>query len=226
MQTDIRPPETGESRQNPGAPAHGFHRFRRLRRWLAALLVLALLAGLCFGAGVLWISRQNQPAEITADLLASRIQQAQQLVTVKYFYTNMGKFEDSTQFYGWRIPFSGKSFIVSYEGKISAGVDLGRATVKKEGQRVTVSLPQPEILSHEIDQDSLKVYDESRNIFNQISVQDYAQFSVDQQQAMEQKAIAGGLLEEAKGAAERALTGLLTALEQEEPWQIAFVYLP
>ena len=44
---------------------------------------------------------------------------------------------------------------------------------------------------------------------------------------MEQKAIEGGLLEEAKGAAERALTGLLTALEQEEEnWQIAFDYLP
>ena len=62
---------------------------------------------------------------------------------------------------------------------------------------------------------------------NPISIEDYARFSVDQQQAMEQKAIEGGLLEEAKGAAERALTGLLTALEQEEEnWQIAFDYLP
>ena len=58
-------------------------------------------------------------------------------------------------------------------------------------------------------------------------MEDYAQFSVDQQEAMEQKAVEGGLLEEAKGAAERALTGLLTALEQEEEsWQIVFDYLP
>ena len=125
---------------------------------------------------------------------------------MKYFYTNMGKFEEDSNFYGWRIPFSGKSFIVSYDGKISAGVNLSRASVKKEGGQVVVTLPQPEILSHEIDQKSLKVYDESRNIFNQISVEDYAQFSVDQQEAMEQKAVEGGLLEEAKGAAERALT--------------------
>lgn len=219
MPTDIRSPETGESRRN--------RPLRRLRRGLAFLAALLLTVCLCFGAGALWVARGKGAPEITADLLTNRVQQAQELVTVKYFYTNMGKFEESSNFYGWRIPFSGKSFIVSYDGKISAGVNLSRASVKKEGAQVTVTLPQPEILSHEIDQESLKVYDESRNIFNQISVEDYAQFSLDQQEAMEQKAVEGGLLEEAKGAAERALTGLLTALEQEEEgWQITFEYLP
>lgn len=215
------------TKSSPEAENRPGRRRFSLGRWLAALILLALLACLCFGAGIFWMNRQNPPSEITADLLVNRIQQAQQLVTVKYFYTNMGKFEDSSKFYGWRIPFSGKSFLVSYDGKISAGVDLGRVTVQKEGERVTVSLPKPQVLAHEIDQDSLKVYDESRNIFNQISVQDYAQFSLEQQQAMEQKAIEGGLLEEAKGSAERALTGLLTAMEPEgEHWQIDFRYLP
>lgn len=219
MPTDVRPPETGRSRRGRWG--------RRVRRGLAALAGLLVVVCLCFGAGALWAARSKAPPEIDADLLTNRVQQAQELVTVKYFYTNMGKFEESSNFYGWRIPFSSKSFIVSYDGKISAGVDLGRASVKKEGARVVVTLPQPEILSHEIDQESLKVYDESRNIFNQISVEDYAQFSVDQQQVMEQKALEGGLLEEAKGAAERALTGLLAALApEEENWQITFVYLP
>lgn len=219
MPTDTRPPETGQSRRGRWS--------RRVRRGLAALAGLLVVVCLCFGAGVLWAARSKAPPEIDADLLTNRVQQAQELVTVKYFYTNMGKFEESSNFYGWRIPFSSKSFIVSYDGKISAGVDLGRASVKKEGAQVVVTLPQPEILSHEIDQESLKVYDESRNIFNQISVEDYAQFSVDQQQVMEQKALEGGLLEEAKGAAERALTGLLAALApEEENWQITFVYLP
>lgn len=219
MPTDTRPPETGRSRWGRWG--------RRVRRGLAALAGLLVVVCLCFGAGALWAARSKAPPEIDADLLTNRVQQAQELVTVKYFYTNMGKFEESSNFYGWRIPFSSKSFIVSYDGKISAGVDLGRASVKKEGAQVVVTLPQPEILSHEIDQESLKVYDESRNIFNQISVEDYAQFSVDQQQVMEQKALEGGLLEEAKGAAERALTGLLAALApEEENWQITFVYLP
>lgn len=219
MPTDTRSPETGESRRDRTP--------RRFWRGLVSLAALLLTVCLCFGAGALWAAWDKGAPEITSDLLTNRIQQAQELVTVKYFYTNMGKFEEDSNFYGWRIPFSGKSFIVSYDGKISAGVNLSRASVKKEGGQVVVTLPQPEILSHEIDQKSLEVYDESRNIFNQISVEDYAQFSVDQQEAMEQKAVEGGLLEEAKGAAERALTGLLTALEQEEEsWQIVFDYLP
>ena len=218
MRTDYQGPETGEKGRD--------RFFRRFWLGLVSLAALLLVVGLCFGAGVFWSARNQGAPEITADLLTARVQQAQELVTVKYFYTNVGKFEKSSNFYGWRIPFSAISFLISYEGKFSAGVNLSRASVIKEGQRVIITLPRPEILSHEIDQDSLKVYDESRNLFNPISIEDYAQFSVDQQQAMEQKAMDGGLLEEAKGAAERTLTGLLTALEQEEePWQITFRYL-
>ncbi|MFQ9072278.1 MAG: DUF4230 domain-containing protein [Faecalibacillus faecis] len=38
---------------------------------------------------------------------------------------------------------------------------------------LNITLPAAKILSHEIDEKSIEVYDESSNIFNQISINDY-----------------------------------------------------
>ena len=107
------------------------------------------------------------------------------------------------------IPFTTKRFIVAYEGSILAGVDLARAKVELGEERLTVTLPEAEILSHEIDEDSLEIFDETKNIFNPITLEDYTGFQSDQKGKMEEKAIAGGLLtqagEQAKLVAEQVL---------------------
>ena len=93
---------------------------RRILLPAAAVVVLLLLA---FAAGMLW-GGQGRRAKITADLLDQQLREVSDLVTVEYRYTNMGKFENTLDFYGWEVPFTTKSFIVSYDGVIRAGVDL------------------------------------------------------------------------------------------------------
>ena len=61
-------------------------------------------------------------------------------------------------------------------------------------QKVTIALPAPQILSHEVDPNSLEVFDETTSIFNPITIEDYTGFQADQQGVMEDKAIQGGLL--------------------------------
>lgn len=192
----------------------------------AKKIALGAVAGLvaaclCFGLGVLWKGRSEGP-RITADVLTNSIQQAQELTTVKYLYTNMGKFEESTDFYGWKVPFTKKAFIVSYDGEITAGVDLSRASVKKQGTAIQVALPQAQILSHAIKEDSVQVFDETSNVFNPIRITDYTQFSQDQKQALEQKAVNSGILQEARTRAEDSIRGMLTSLQGEETWVVTF----
>ena len=100
-------------------------------------------------------------------------------------------------------------------GVITAGVDLSQARVEVTGEQVTVTLPAAQILSHEIDPDSLEVFDETRSIFNPITIQDYNGFQADQQGVMEEKALQSGLLTQAQDQAEAAVTGLLTPLLNE-----------
>lgn len=174
-----------------------------------------ILAIVCFAVGFFSGGREEKPPVLSSITVENQLQQISQLATVRYSYTNMGQFENSNEFYGIKLPFTTKSFIVAYDGTITAGVDLTKAKVTVTDQKVTIALPAPQILSHEVDPNSLEVFDETTSIFNPITIEDYTGFQADQQGVMEDKAIQGGLLTQAKDQAEAAIGGLITPLLQE-----------
>lgn len=174
-----------------------------------------ILAIVCFAVGFFSGGREEKPPVLSSITVENQLQQISQLATVRYSYTNMGQFENSNEFYGIKLPFTTKSFIVAYDGTITAGVDLTQAKVTVTDQKVTIALPAPQILSHEVDPNSLEVFDETTSIFNPITIEDYTGFQADQQGVMEEKAIQGGLLTQAKDQAEAAIGGLITPLLQE-----------
>ena len=77
------------------------------------------------------------------------------------------------------------------------------------GRRITVTLPEAHILSHQIDEKSLKVFDETKNIFNQLTIENYNDFYEEQKEEMEARALAGGLLSEAEEQAELVVRQIL-----------------
>ena len=174
-----------------------------------------LLAIVCFAVGFFSGGREEKPPVLSSITVENQLQQISQLATIRYSYTNMGQFENSNEFYGIKLPFTTKSFIVAYDGTITAGVDLTQAKVTVTDQKVTIALPAPQILSHEVDPNSLEVFDETTSIFNPITIEDYTGFQADQQGVMEEKAIQRGLLTQAKDQAETAIGGLITPLLQE-----------
>ena len=188
---------------------------------LLILLTLLLICGAVLAAFLCGLRQASQAAEqITGDLLASRLRSVQELVTVSYYYTNMGRFENQVDFYGWKVPFTTKSFIVSYDGVIKAGVDLEQLQVSIGGGEVTVTLPESRIISHEIPEDSLEVFDESDNLFNHITIEDYTAFTQDQKSAMEQRAVDGGLLDRANQEARTAVDSLLRIMPGLEEYTL------
>ena len=189
---------------------------------LLILLTLLLICGAVLAAFLCGLRQASQAAEpqITGDLLASQLRSVQELVTVSYYYTNMGRFENQVDFYGWKVPFTTKSFIVSYDGVIKAGVDLEQLQVSIGGGEVTVTLPESRIISHEIPEDSLEVFDESDNLFNHITIEDYTAFTQDQKSAMEQRAMDGGLLDRANQEARTAVDSLLRIMPGLEEYTL------
>ena len=189
---------------------------------LLILLTLLLICGAALAAFLCGLRQAGQAAEpqITGDLLASRLRSVQELVTVSYYYTNMGRFENQVDFYGWKVPFTTKSFIVSYDGVIKAGVDLDRLQVTVGDEEITVTLPESRIISHEIPEDSLEVFDESDNLFNHITIEDYTAFTQDQKSAMEQRAVDGGLLDRANQEARTAVDSLLRIMPGLEEYTL------
>lgn len=174
----------------------------------AGVAVCALVGLICFFGGR-FSAKSGPVAPPDPIVLESRLTEVAELATVSYHYTNMAQFENSNDFYGVKIPFTTKRFILSYDGEIKAGVDLGRATVEVRDKTVHVALPAAEILSHEINEDSVEVFDEKTSIFNPLHVTEFADFQADQKAAMEEKVLSTGLLQEAGEKAKNSVRALL-----------------
>ena len=173
---------------------------------LVLLIAVALFA--TFFAGKKVMKNEMEP-NITSTLIFNKLVSAKELTTLKYHYTNMGQFENQNTFYGYKIPFTSKKFIVSYDGLINAGVDLEKMKVELHDKNIEIKIPPAKILSHEIYEDSLKVFDERESIFNRIDIEDYNNFSKDQKKEVEKKAIKRGLLKEADKESKKAIEELL-----------------
>lgn len=151
--------------------------------------------------------------EIQLDIIYSEINEIGELATMEYLFTDAAEFTDSKQIKNWNIPFTEKSFILKWDGVIKAGVklDLVSIEVNEDEKKIVVSVPAAEILSYQIDSDSVEVLDEQDNIFNNITVDDKIKFDAATEDAMKKRAIENGLLEKAQENAEDILLRLLQA---------------
>ena len=190
------------------------HPLRTMKTVLFCVLFLAAVGAAGFLAGRFAQSRQPEP-EISAVVLQGSLAEISELASVSYQYTNMGQFENSGEFYGHSIPFTTKKFILTYDGVIKAGVDLSRAQVSVSEGRVAVTLPPAEILSHELDEDSVEIFDQQTSIFNPFTVEDFTAFQSAQKSIMEEKALQRGLLEQAQEKAAGSVRLLLLSLLPE-----------
>ena len=186
------------------------HPLRCVRRVVGVLALCAAVGLGCFVAGRLTTPEEQTPA-LSAVVLESRLQEVSELATVSYVYTNMAQFESSNDFYGMKVPFTTKKFILTYDGEIKAGVDLSQSAVEVEEASVRVVLPAAEILSHSINEDSVEVFDEKTSIFNPFTVEDFTAFRQDQQAEMEARALERGLLTEAGEKAVHTVESFLAA---------------
>lgn len=179
----------------------------------AAAVVIVCLA--CFFVGKS-IGNSDGIEKMSAIVLENRLTEINELASVTYSYTNMAEFENSKDFYGMKVPFTTKSFILTYDGEIKAGVDLSDAEVSVKGKTVTITLPEAKILSHEMDEDSIEVFDESTSIFNPFKVEDYQSFCKDQKVEMEKKAKEKGLLTEARKKAAKSIQGIFAQVLDDD----------
>lgn len=217
--------QTGPELENPKKMFASYQKTRLIVGLSAAVILcfICALVGMYF-AGISAATLRMGPDEpapvITGRVLEERLQAVQKLVSTEYYYTQMGSFEEQKDFYGWTIPFTTKRFIVSYDGVIKAGVDLSQIKVEVGEARVTVTLPEAAVISHEIPEDSIKVMDESSNVLNPIRIEDYTGFTQEQKQEMEKQAIGNGLLEIARGKAVDAVTAFLGFIPELEGYQL------
>ena len=163
---------------------------------------------------------------ITDSLISEQLNALRELVTTEYLYTNSGKYENQNQITiigkDINIPFTGKRFIVAYDGRIKAGIDIGKTQIDidEDARAITITLPKSEIISHETFEDTLVVLDETNNVFNPISIENYNEFVSEQKDGMEKKAIERGLLTNADAEAKRMVQSFLSQIPGIDTYQL------
>jgi hypothetical protein len=185
---------------------------------LIAVMVL-FFCGIRVGKMLYGSSLVKEKTKITETLLYQQLEQENELSTVKYFYTDMGKYENSIQVGDTNVPFTKKSFIISYDGTIKAGIDMDEVNITLNEKEIIISIPEAQILSHEVDEDSIQVYDEKNSIFNGLSTEDVSNFRKERKEAMEQRAVEAGILEEAGENAKKSLQALYRIFLENDAYE-------
>lgn len=105
---------------------------------LRSMIVIIVLVIVVFMGGMYFGGRSTPAKEITSTALTQKIRDINELAVSEYDYTKVGKFSNSLKFNGWTVPLTQKSFLITYEGKMKAGVDLSDVQVEKTNNKIIV----------------------------------------------------------------------------------------
>lgn len=185
---------------------------------LAGIVAIGALSFFCYRSGMnrAELAMAQAKPQITATTLSQQLSDIEELAVLEYNYTTMGQFENSNNFYGVKLPFTTKKFVVSYDGVIKAGVDLSQINITVNGNEINVGLPKASILSHQVFEDSLQIYDEKNGLFNPLSITDFNEFYMSQKDEMEKKVIEKGILSKASDKAKTAVSNIIEKVAGEE----------
>ena len=192
----------------------------RARSWLA------LLAAAIFGAANCLLRMDADFCAMAKRILADYLPgYTQEEIDGCVERAYAGKFEDPKQLFGINVPFTTKSFIAKWEGVIKAGIKADKILVEVNNTKkeIVIHIPEAEILSHEIDNDSIETLDEKNGLFNPVKVEDVREFDAISKETMENRAIENGLLDKAYENAETIIEKLVNnEIVQEQGYKIIF----
>jgi len=222
---------------------------RRERVYLALILAVALLIG-----ALLLLRPRAEPAqeavpaaaapeeprvivkeveklvtvekEIEAETIQDGLNEMGVLITADYWFKDLVSFSSVKKFLKTELvlPFTESSYLVSYEGAVSAGIDLSAARVEKDDERmrVTVYLPAASIQGTDIDLDSFTLHEEKSALGNPLSVQDFNDSLRELERSAEQNALSRGLLEKADRNARTVIAQFIGGLVGSTAYSLAF----
>ena len=158
---------------------------------------------------VLNYQSKDQKSGYDSTTILNRVMPIQELALVKYNYSGVIGYKDFIKVLKINIPLTEKSFLLKYNGYIKAGVDFKYMKVDVSGKDIHISLPNPKILDTLIDEKSIKVYNESINAFNPLTIADYNKAIMKEKETMISDAISQGILKDATAQAELVLTSIM-----------------
>ena len=148
-----------------------------------------------------------------------------ELATQEAYCTIVNSYDESRQLAGFDIPFTNSKCVYSYDVSIKAGFDFSQIKYKVNDEKkiINIQMPQPKMLSCEINTDSFKVYYEDESIFKPITWEETNEGLKELQKSAKQSALDNGILENASTNAETIMKSFFAGDEYKE-YKIVFEY--
>ena len=163
--------------------------------------------------------------EITSAVIEDGLRDIGVLVTQEYYFTDVISFSSVKKLFRVEVPFTETSYLASYDGVVTAGIDFGKVAVVKDDTawKIYVTLPPAEILNVDVDPETFELYSEKTGLGNPLSVEDFNDSIVTLESNVRQKALEKGLLEKADENARAVVRNFIAGLVGTGPYAVEFV---
>jgi len=163
-----------------------------------ALKIIAILLIICVtSVTTALVMKKLYPdtkqTSITSEFVEQQISEISELATLHHHYRKNANYQDAKKLLeympDWRINKSIKEFSLVYEGDVKLGYNLKdiKILVEPNTQSIFIYLPEPRILSHSINFESIQILWERQGWFNNIRFEDFKQFFISEQKKYEQE---------------------------------------
>ena len=181
----------------------------------AITIIVVFALGVGIGIGVDRFVLQETGEKYTAVTIEDSVKEISELAVLENDYTDQENWDgEAKQILGKDIPFTSKSVQLVYSGKVKAGPDMNKVKAAVDGKNISVVLPPSEILSHEIDEDSIMLVSVKNGIFNRVTPENMNEVRKKAKESKEARILESDFLDQAD---EKAVNQVETFLKTAYP---------
>jgi hypothetical protein len=222
-----------------------------VKKNILVIALIVIIAGLILFIGTLLSKKFSlelpqiitEQSEVSAHTVIKEVLPIGEYASLAYHYTSVVKDINARDIRGWTIPFTTRKYIFTYDGTMKLGIDGSQIRVDEIPTEsaetagadsaanttakpiIRITLPPIKILSHEIIDDSIEVFEQSQTIFNEIKIDDAFNVTADRKRELEERVMAGTVVDEAKASLEQQLGNLLRGLPGiRDSYDVVFVW--
>lgn len=146
-----------------------------MKKALAILIVIILALAAGFAGGIYYAKNYSKD-KLTQGEVEETVLGISELATLEQDYTENWNYEgDAKKLFGHDVPFTKKSMQIQYSGVAKMGPNLDKnmkIVLNDASDTVTVTIPHSEILSNEVDEESIKIVTIKNGLFNFVTPED------------------------------------------------------
>ncbi len=164
--------------------------------------------------------------KISGDIIQDGLRDMGFLVTEEYYLNEVVSYSSVKKLFKTiKLGITESSYLASYDGVISAGLDFEKISVEKNDEEriITIRLPKSEVKYMQIDPESFVLYSEKEGLGNKISLSDYNDSLIELEKNDEKKAVDRGLLKRADDNAKLVISNFVNSLVDTSDYMVRYI---